>query len=98
SASSKEWSVMECAQTLYRRKSTLLWIAFFGIVAATLISVAEPRIYRSQAAIQIQGANENFLNLRDVYPTSSPAADNAVYVQTQAEMLQQDALLEQAGR
>ena len=86
---------MECARTLYRRKATLLWIAFFGIIAATLISVAQPRIYQSQASIQIQGVNENFLNLRDIYPTAAPSADNAVYVQTQAEMLQQDALIEQ---
>ena len=80
---------------MYRRKATLLWIAFFGIIAATLFSVAQPRTYQSQASIQIQGVNENFLNLRDIYPTAAPSADNAVYVQTQAEMLQQDALIEQ---
>ena len=86
---------MECARTLYRRKATLLWIAFFGIIAATLFSVAQPRTYQSQASIQIQGINENFLNLRDIYPTAAPSADNVVYVQTQAEMLQQDALIQQ---
>ena len=89
---------MECARTLYRRKATLLWIAFFGIIAAALFSVAQPRMYQSQASIQIQGVNENFLNLRDIYPTAAPSADNAVYVQTQAEMLQQDALIEQVVR
>ena len=89
---------MDCVRTLYRRKATLLWIAFFGIVAATLISVAQPRIYQSQASIQIQGVNDNFLNLRDIYPTAAPSADNAVYVQTQADMLQQDALIEQVVR
>ena len=95
SESGQEWSALECARTLYRRKATLLWIAFFGIIAATLFSVAQPRTYQSQASIQIQGINENFLNLRDIYPTAAPSADNAVYVQTQAEMLQQDALIQQ---
>ncbi len=85
---------MECARTLYRRKATLLWIMFFGVIAAALISVARPRTYESQASIQVQGVNENFLNLRDIFPTAAPSADSAVYVQTQAEMLQQDALLE----
>jgi succinoglycan biosynthesis transport protein ExoP len=89
---------MECLQTLYRRKATLLWIAFFGIIAATLFSIAQPRVYQSQASIQIQGINENFLNLRDIYPNAAPSADNAVYVQTQAEMLQQDALIQQVVR
>ena len=95
STSGKEWSALECARTLYRRKATLLWIAFFGIIAATLFSVAQPRTYQSQASIQVQGINENFLNLRDIYPTAGPSADNVVYVQTQAEMLQQDALIQQ---
>jgi len=98
SARGQEWSAVECLRTLYRRKATLLWIAFFGIVAATLFSIAQPRTYQSQASIQIQGINENFLNLRDVYPTAAPSADNAVYVQTQAEMLQQDALIQQVVR
>jgi polysaccharide biosynthesis transport protein len=94
-ASGQEWSAMECARALYRRKATLFWIACLGILIAMFISLIQPRIYQSQASIQIQGANENFLNLRDVYPTAAPSADNAVDVQTQVEMLQQDALIEQ---
>jgi succinoglycan biosynthesis transport protein ExoP len=86
---------MECARALYRRKRTLLLIASFGVLIAVLISVVQPHIYQSQASIQIQGVNENFLNLREISPTAAPGADNAVYVQTQAEMLQQDALIEQ---
>ena len=81
-------------RTLYRRKTTLCCLAGLGMLAAALFSAVQPRLYRSQASIQIQGVNENFLNLRDVFPTAAPSADNAVYVQTQAEMLQQDSLLE----
>jgi receptor protein-tyrosine kinase len=85
---------MEYVRTLYRRRVALCCIAGLGVLLAALLSALQPRLYRSQAAIQIQGVNENFLSLRDVFPTSSPGADNAVYVQTQAEMLQQDSLLE----
>jgi len=94
-ASGQEWSAMECVRALYRRKATLFWIACLGILIAVFISLVQPHIYQSQASIQIQGVNENFLNLRDVYPTAAPSADNAVDVQTQVEMLQQDALIEQ---
>jgi len=97
-ATGREWSVVECARALYRHKTPLLGIAGLGILAAALISAIQPRIYQSQASIQIQGINENFLNLRDIYPTAAPSADNAVYVQTQAEMLRQDALIEQVVR
>jgi receptor protein-tyrosine kinase len=91
-------TAMDCVRTLYRRKSTLLWIACFGVVAAALVSLAQPRMYRSQAALQVLGINENYLSLRDVYPTAAPSAENVVYIQTQAEMLQQDALIDQVLR
>jgi receptor protein-tyrosine kinase len=94
----REWSVLDCGRTLYRHKLTLLSIVGLGILAAALISSLQPRTYRSHASIQIQGVNENFLDLRDIYPNSAPSADNAVYIQTQAEMLRQDALIEQVVR
>jgi receptor protein-tyrosine kinase len=65
------------------------------MVLAAIITLLQPRLYQSHAAVQIQGINENFLNLRDIYPTAAPSGDNAVYVQTQAEMLRQDALIRQ---
>lgn len=94
----QEWSVLDCGRSLYRHKLTLLSIVGLGILAALLLSILQPRTYRSHASIQIQGVNENFLDLRDIYPNSAPSADNAVYIQTQAEMLHQDALIEQVVR
>jgi len=91
---SAQWNLIDYLRTLYRRKTTLCCLAGLGMLAAALLSAVQPRLYRSQASIQIQGVNDNFLNLRDVFPTAAPSADNAVYVQTQAEMLQQDSLLE----
>ena len=98
STGGQEWSVLDCQRTLFRNKFSLLWIAGLGILAAALISALQPRMYQSHASIQIQGVNDNFLDLRDIYPTSAPSADNAVYIQTQAEMLRQDALIEQVVR
>ena len=97
-ADGQEWGVVEVGRTLYQRKSALLSIVGFGVIGALLISAIQPRMYQSRASIQIQGINENFLNLRDIYPTAAPSADNAVYVQTQAEILRQDALIEQVVR
>lgn len=92
----QEWSAIECLRILYRRKAILMYIVGAGILAASLISLAQPRWYRSEAAIEIQGTNENFLNTRDIYPTVASSADSSgIYVQTQAEILQQNALIEQ---
>jgi len=98
-AGCREWSGLECVRTLYRRKATLAWITGASVLAAVLISVAQPRVYQSRASLEIQGVNENFLNLRDIYPTADPGADaNGAYMQTQVEMLQEDALIEQVVR
>jgi capsular exopolysaccharide synthesis family protein len=64
------------------------WITSLAILAAALISVAQPRLYESQASLEIQGV------LRDIDPAVLPGTDSSqTYVQTQAEMLQQDALI-----
>jgi receptor protein-tyrosine kinase len=90
------WSPADCFRILYRRKSTLAWITGVGILVAILFSAAQPSMYRSETSLEIQGLNGNFLDLRDIYPTEAGTADaSGAYVQTQAEILQQDALLEQ---
>jgi receptor protein-tyrosine kinase len=81
-----------------RHKKPVLWTAGLGLAAALIGSAIEPRVYQAHASIQIQGVNENFLSLREIYPTAAPGPDNAVYVQTQAEMLRQDALIEEVVR
>jgi receptor protein-tyrosine kinase len=92
----QEWSAIECLRTLYKRKATLAYVIGAAILASGLISLMQPRWYRSEASLEILGVNENFLNTRDVYPTLGSGADSSgITVQTQAEMLQEDALIEQ---
>ena len=92
----QEWSAIECLKALYRRKVTLIYILCASILIAGLISLGQPGWYQSEASLEIQGINENFLNTRDIYPALESSADsNGSYVQTQAEILQQDALIEQ---
>jgi len=92
----EEWSAIECLRTLYRRRATFISVVVASILVAGVVSLAQPRWYRAEASLEIQEVNENFLNTRDIYPTVSLSADsNGSYVQTQAEILQQDALIEQ---
>ena len=95
---SSEWSSpADCLQMLYRRKGTLLLITLSGVLIAAAIGLAQQRVYRSVASLEIQGVNENFLNLRDVDPSAAPGASSVEpYVKTQAEILQQDALIQKA--
>lgn len=95
----QEWSSLECLRALYRSKTILMCFLGGGILACGLISLVQPRWYRSEAAIEIQGTNENFLNTRDIYPSTTSSADSSgVYVQTQADILEQSTLIEQVVR
>jgi len=68
------------------------------VLATLLVSSRQPHIYQSRALLEIQAFNEDFLNLRDIYPTATFSADAVLYMQTQAELLQQDALIERVAR
>lgn len=92
----QDWTLVECGRVLFRRKLLLCSIVGLVSLAALLASAVETPMYRSQASLQIQGLNDNFLNLRDLYPTATPPADNAANIQTQAEILRQDTLQDKA--
>ena len=83
---------------LCRRKATLLWITCIGALGALLITSRQPRVYQSRASLEVQAFNENFLALRDIYPTATSSFDVGLYVQTQVELLQQDSLIEEVAR
>ncbi len=92
----REWSAIDCLRILYSRKVTVLCAIGACSLAAALLSLAQPRLYRSEASLEIQGVNEDFLNARDIYPTVASTSDSGgTYIQTQAEALQQDDLIEQ---
>lgn len=71
-------------------------VTLAGVCGASLISVFQPRVFRSEASIEVEGLNDNFLNAHEIYPNASPSSDLAgSYLQTQAEELQQSALMNQ---
>jgi receptor protein-tyrosine kinase len=93
-AGSQEMTALECLQILYRRRTTILALIGACLLLAALASVLQPRKYRSEAVLEVQGVNENFLDARDIYPTTPSSADaSGTYVQTQVDLLQQDALV-----
>ncbi len=98
SARPDDYSLHEFLRVLYRRKGPLVGLTCVGILAAAAVTAVQSRVYQSRASLEIQAFNETFLDLRDIYPAAAPSVDAAVYMQTQAELLQEDNLLEQVAR
>ena len=78
----EEWSIAECMRILRRRKTTLLWITCLGVLVTALVSSGQPHIYQSRALLEIQAFNEDFLNLREIYPTSTLSSGAGLYLKT----------------
>jgi len=86
---------LEFGRVLLRYKGTLLGILAFTLLVTAAISYWQTPIYRASVSLEIQGINENFLNLREVDPTATPISYTTdTYIQTQAEVLQDRALLD----
>jgi polysaccharide biosynthesis transport protein len=52
-----------------RRKRALALAAVSGALAGLLITLPQPFVYRANATLEVQGFNEEFLNLRNIHPT-----------------------------
>ncbi len=82
--------------TLWRRKWTVGAFLLAGVLAGGVIAYLSPRVYQGQTSIEVQDVNENFLNLKEIDPTATSSNfGNDAYVQTQAQILGQDGLVEQ---
>jgi succinoglycan biosynthesis transport protein ExoP len=79
---------------LLRRKWILTGLVAAGAVAGLTIAYSQRPVYQAKALIEIQGVNENFLNRRELDPTSGDGgAMLEPYIQTQVKLLQTARLL-----
>lgn len=81
---------------LRRRKFALFVITFLGALVALLVTLPQTPVYQARASLEIQNLNENFMNMREVSPTSSDGASyTADYdLQTQVKILQSESVLD----
>jgi receptor protein-tyrosine kinase len=96
-ASPYDWRITDCLRILRLRKAALLSITCMAALGALAVSLAQPRTYQSRALVEIRAFNENFLSLRNIYPTLASKAEAGLYIQTQTELLEQDSLIEQVA-
>lgn len=67
-------------------------------LASAILTFAQPHAYKGQAVVEVQTLNQTFLNLQEVRPTLPSTFEGGLYMQTQADLLDDDALLAEAAR
>lgn len=89
-------SLGQLLQPLRRYRGTILLCALGGGLLAVLAAIPQKPVYEARAELEIQDYNDNFLNMRDMDPSSRDHATDT-YLQTQMRLLQGDALLEKVA-
>ena len=72
---------------LRRRKWTVLMAAFAGILLAFLYTLPQTPIYEARSTLEVQGLNENFLNMGAVTPTADGGSNYSPEVDIQTQMI-----------
>jgi capsular exopolysaccharide synthesis family protein len=81
-------------RVLRRHKGILLLAATLGAIVGVLVTFPQTPVYQATVAIEIQGLNDDFLNMRNISPTSSTSYDPSYEIQTQVREMQSRALTE----
>ena len=84
--------LLEYWQMVRRHKAAVVVAIFVGGLGGFLVTLSSPRVYQARTSLEIQGLNEEFLNMKSVNPNSDPTASYGSDIQTQVKILQSRAL------
>jgi len=89
----RDGGLVEYWTILRRRKSVVLTAVFVGALSGFVLTIPQTPIYQAHTTVEVQGLNENFLNIRDVSPTSTvPSDDPTLDILTQVKILESQRL------
>ena len=69
-----------------RHKGAVILATFLGALGGFLMTLSDARIYQARTSLEIQGLNEEFLNMKSVNPVSD-AGSRYPHSQTSGAMM-----------
>jgi succinoglycan biosynthesis transport protein ExoP len=87
--------LLEYWQMIRRHKAPVVLATLLGLAIGFLLTLPEPRIYQARTTLEIQGLNDEFLNMRNVNPTASSGGGGSpeYEILTQVKIIQSRSLL-----
>jgi len=87
--------VLEYLQIIRRHRGTVILFAFLGLLIAVLYTMPQTPLFRARTVIEIQNINNDFMNMRNVSPTTEDSTSNVLTdVQTQMKIIQSENLID----
>ena len=91
-----ESGLVEYWRVIVRHRGTVALVCVLGGLAGFLLTLPQTPVYRAHTTIEVQGLNENFLNMKDVSPTSGGSLDPSNDILTQVKLIESQSLRERA--
>src|SRR5262245_28242802 len=86
--------LLEYWQMVRRHKAAVVFATIAGGIGGFLLTLSDPRVFQAKTSLEIQGLNEDFLNMKSVTPVSDTTSGYVdMDIQTQVKILQSRALL-----
>ncbi len=87
--------MLEYWQMIRRHPGLVILATILGAVIAFVSTLPDPRIYQARVTLEIQGLNEDFLNMKSVNPTVDASSNYSpdYDIQTQVKILQSRSLI-----
>ena len=86
--------VLEYWHMVRRHQTAVIAAAIIGMVWGFFNTLSEPRIYQARTSIEIQSMNDDFLNMKELTPTTIDSASSSdADMQTQVRIMQSETLI-----
>jgi polysaccharide biosynthesis transport protein len=85
--------VLMAAKLIRRHFWLIALTGFVGAGVAVAVALSHEKTYQARVSLEIQGVNENYLNLKDLRPGSSEESSAQGYLQTEVKLLKSTSLL-----
>src|SRR4051812_15708817 len=77
-----------------RHQVAVVLVALAGAIVGFCMTLSAPRMYQAHATIEIQGLNDNFLNMKELNPNDTGGSSYSdTDIQTQVKILQSTTLI-----
>ena len=91
--------ILEYWQMVRRHKLAAVLATILGGVVGLLLTLPQLRLYQARTTLEVQGLNDEFLNMRNVNPTITPTSNYypEFDIETQVKILQSRSLLQRTA-
>ena len=87
--------LVEYWRVIVRHKGTVILLLLVGGLIGFISTLPETPIYRAHGTLEVQGVNQDFMNLREVSQAPTIEMDPTSDILTQVKLLESDSLREQ---